>query len=98
MANYWVYVVELSDRAAQRLLPDKPVVYVGQTALDPDERLRKHWRGERSSSWVRNYGLRLLPELSARVPRLSSRAEALEWEARLAQELDAQGYVVKGGH
>jgi hypothetical protein len=36
--------------------------------------------------------------LSADIPPLASRAEALEWEAKLARQLADQGYIVKGGH
>ena len=41
----------------------KPCVYVGMTGLDPDVRFDKHMAGIQSNSYVRRYGLRLLPDL-----------------------------------
>src|SRR5882724_1117459 len=67
-----VYVV-LLDPAAARIRkvllanpardPDKPIVYVGLTGLTPEERFANHKQGIKSSSLVRRFGIRLLPEL-----------------------------------
>lgn len=38
-------------------------VYAGLTGLDPDVRCDKHKAGIQSSRFVRQYGLRLMPEL-----------------------------------
>ena len=43
--------------------PAKPCVYVGMTGLNPDERFDKHKAGIRANRYVRDYGLRLIPEL-----------------------------------
>jgi hypothetical protein len=73
--HYHVYVVELSDRVwnvarFRRANPGyelgKPFVYVGMTGLDPDVRLDKHKAGIQANSFVRDYGLRLLPALYER--------------------------------
>jgi hypothetical protein len=74
--HHHVYVVELSRRVLDepRFLkanpdylahhPDaKPCVYVGMTGLMPDERFDKHKAGIKANRFVREYGLRLLPEL-----------------------------------
>jgi len=70
--HYHVYVVELSDsvwnmarfrKANPDYQPGKPFVYVGMTGLDPDLRFDKHKAGIQSSSYVRRFGLRLLPGL-----------------------------------
>jgi len=67
-----VYVVELakevlSEPKFKRCNPDyqegKPCVYVGMTGLDPDLRFDKHMAGIQSNSYVRKYGIRLLPDL-----------------------------------
>ena len=44
---------------------DKPCVYVGMTGLAPDERFVNHKRGKQSARVVREFGIRLLPELYA---------------------------------
>ena len=72
--HYHVYVVELDDAVwniarFRRANPDyqlgKPFVYVGMTGLDPDLRFDKHKAGIQSNSYVRRFGLRLLPGLYA---------------------------------
>ena len=44
-------------------IPGKPCVYVGMTGLDPDVRFDKHKAGIQSNRYVKQYGLRLLPDL-----------------------------------
>jgi hypothetical protein len=70
--HYHVYVVELSDEVwnlarFRKANPDyrlgKPFVYVGMTGLDPDLRFDKHKAGIQSNSYLRRFGLRLLPGL-----------------------------------
>jgi hypothetical protein len=70
--HYHVYVIELSKdvlyenrfkRCNPDYLPGKPCVYVGMTGLDPDVRFDKHKAGIQSNRYVREYGLRLLPDL-----------------------------------
>lgn len=67
-----VYVVELSkdvlyEGKFKKCNPDyiigKPCVYVGMTGLDPDVRFDKHKAGIQSNRYVKEYGLRLLPDL-----------------------------------
>jgi len=70
--HYHVYVIELSKdvlyetkfkRCNPDYIPGKPCVYVGMTGLDPDLRFDKHKAGIHSNRYVRDYGLRLLPDL-----------------------------------
>lgn len=70
--RYYVYVVELDDTVwnearFRRANPEyrfaKPCVYVGMTGLDPDLRFDRHKAGIQSNRFVRDYGLRLMPEL-----------------------------------
>ena len=70
--HYHVYVVELSDEVwnsarFRKANPDyqlgQPFLYVGMTGLDPDVRFDKHKAGLQANSFVRDYGLRLLPQL-----------------------------------
>ena len=70
--RYSVYVVELSEavwnehrfrKANPGYVLGKPFVYVGMTGLDPDVRFDKHKAGIQSNRFVREFGLRLLPQL-----------------------------------
>ena len=70
--RYSVYVIELSLEVLdqprfRKSNPDyvsgKPCVYVGMTGLNPDLRFDKHKAGIQSNRFVRDYGLRLLPQL-----------------------------------
>lgn len=70
--HYHVYVIELSKEVLREhkfrkcnpsYLTGKLCVYIGMTGLDPDLRFDKHKAGIQSNSYVRQYGLRLLPDL-----------------------------------
>ena len=100
--RHHVYVVELSDRVwnepgFRKANPDyrlgKPFVYVGMTGLDPDRRFDKHKAGIQFNRYVRDYGLRLLPELYA-VFNPMPYDGAREMEVELAIGLREKGYGV----
>ena len=76
---------------------DKPCVYVGMTGLAPDERFVNHKRGKQSARVVREFGIRLLPELYAHLNPMPYEA-AVVMEQELAEDLRQQGYTVTGGH
>lgn len=101
-AHYHVYVVELSDRVwnvmrFRRANPHwqlgKPFVYVGMTGLDPDVRFDKHKAGIQASSYVRDYGLRLLPALYEKYNPMPYKA-AQEMEVELGIALRKRGFGV----
>jgi hypothetical protein len=101
-AHYHVYVVELSDRVwnvarFRRANPDwqlgKPFVYVGMTGLDPDVRFDKHKAGIQANTYVRDHGLRLLPELYEKYNPMPYEA-AREMEVELGIMLRKLGYGV----
>jgi hypothetical protein len=73
--------------------PGKPCVYVGRTGLSPAERFAKHRQGVKANSYVRRYGIRLLPALYRRFANMP-RAEADRMEKRLAVTLRRHGYAV----
>lgn len=73
--------------------PGKPCVYVGRTGLTPGARLAKHRQGIKANSYVRRYGVRLLPALY-RGFRNMPRADADRMEIRLAETLRRHGYAV----
>jgi len=101
-----VYVV-LLDAAVARIRkvlrenpardPRKPVVYVGLTGLTPEERFANHKLGIKSSSFVRRYGVRLLPELYNHLNPMPYEAAA-QMEKDLTDDLRRAGYTVVGGH
>jgi hypothetical protein len=100
--HYRVYVIELSKqvldepkfrKANPGYVAGKPCVYVGMTGIDPDVRFDKHKAGIQSNRFVRDHGLRLLPELYALYGTLSyDEARALEVE--LAIDFREGGYGV----
>ena len=93
-ARHSVYVVLLENFARR----DPWGLYVGQTSRDPDWRFDQHKAGYKSSSAVRRYGVRLLPELVRHLNPLQG-WESLELEAALADAFrDAGVRWVEGGH
>ena len=100
--HHHVYVVQLSDevwnharfrRANPGYELGQPFVYVGMTGLDPDVRLDKHKAGIQANTWVRDFGLRLLPQLYERYNPLPYEA-AREMEVELGISLRARGFGV----
>jgi hypothetical protein len=75
----------------------KPCVYVGLTGLAPEERFSNHKRGYKSSSFVKRYGIRLLPELYEHLNPMPYEPAA-QMEKDLTEDLRKAGYVVVGGH
>jgi hypothetical protein len=95
--RYSVYVVELSPQAC-RSPSAAGCVYVGETGLDPVERLARHKAGARTSSAVvHRFGLELRPDLSEGIGPFATRDEATAAEAQLASALRRRGFTVFGG-
>ena len=76
-------------------------LYVGMTSKTPKERFVQHKTGYRnkkgyklSSNIVQKYGLYLRPSLYNHIGPLTSRAEALKMEEKLALELRRKRYAV----
>ena len=101
-----VYVVRLASEAqsAPKVCRDNPgsdrrlgCVYVGMTGLSPKQRLKKHKSGQKASRYVRKYGKKLIPELTAGLHDLQQN-DAMKIERKLAELLRRQGYAVTGGH
>ena len=100
--RHHVYVVLLSkdvlyEPRFRRSNPDydasKPCVYVGMTGLDPDRRFDKHKAGIRATRFVKEYGLKLVPELYECYNPMPYEA-AREMEVELAVGLREAGYGV----
>ena len=78
--------------------PDgKESLYVGESALSPDERVKKHLSGVKSSRWVKNYPGRLDQSLMP-VVSLPTLATSVAFEEWYGLHLSRLGYFVKGGH
>lgn len=76
-------------------------LYVGMTSKTPRERFKQHKTGfvnkkghKLSSSIVLKYGAYLRPSLYNHIAPLSTRAEALKMEEKLALELRRKRYAV----
>jgi hypothetical protein len=100
--HYHVYVIELSkdvlyEAKFKKANPEydygKPCVYVGMTGLDPDVRFDKHKAGIQANRFVKEYGLRLLPEFYE-VYNPMPYDGACEMEVELAIDLREAGYGV----
>jgi len=100
-----VYIVELSravldEGRFRRANPDyvagKPCVYVGMTGLSPDIRFDKHKAGIQANRYVREYGLRLMPELYECYNPMPYDG-ARDMEVELAIALRERGYGVWQG-
>jgi hypothetical protein len=95
---YRVYVIELAPAAGRRQRPGCTCLYVGETADSPEERFAEHLRGYRASRVVKRFGLRLRPDIYRLFPPVRTRQQSRRLEARVAERLRMQGYVVFGGH
>ncbi len=100
--QYHVYVIELSSevlsiprfiKSNPNYMIGKPCVYVGMTGLDPDVRFDKHKAGIQSNRYVRDFGLRLLPELYELYNPLTYE-DAIALEVELGIDLRYGGFGV----
>ncbi len=77
--------------------PKQPCVYVGMTGLTPEKRFANHKAGVKDATLVKQFGIRLLPELYAHLNPMPF-AAAAQMEMDLAEDLRRAGYTVTGGH
>jgi len=99
-AHHNLYAIELRPtifekerrffEANPHWLPEKLCVYVGMTGLSPEERFKKHLRGEKDAWFVHKYGQRLLPELYKHFNPMPYELAAV-MEVELARQLREQG-------
>lgn len=74
-----------------------PCVYVGSTALTPEERFVRHKGGRKSNRYAEVYGRRLRRGDFERYKPMATREQAERQEARLASDLRKKGYAVWQG-
>ena len=72
--------------------PAKPCVYVGMTGLTPEKRFANHKKGHKASTFVKNYGVKLRPDLFERLNPMT-RADAEKMEVTLTAALRKLGYA-----
>ena len=96
--HYRVYVIELDPSACRGARSGATCLYVGETADTPAERFAEHRRGHRASRVVKRYGVRLRPDIYRLYPLARTREESRRLEAKVADRLRLQGFVVFGGH
>ena len=100
--NSYVYIVELDPLVLQKkkfreenpgYIEGLACYYVGMTGLTPHERFANHKRGYKASKYVRDFGIRLRPDLYDKYNPLS-RIEAEQLEVRIAKRLRSLGHAV----
>jgi hypothetical protein len=100
--HHSVYVIELSKdvlfepkfmKCNPNYMIGKPCVYVGMTGLDPDIRFDKHKAGIQSNRFVKQYGLRLLPDLYEGFNTMTY-DEASKMEIEIGIDLRSAGFGV----
>jgi hypothetical protein len=100
--HYSVYVVLLDNKVLEehkyktrnpQHINTKPCVYVGMTGIGPAERFKKHKNKIKHNTYVFEYGIRLMPELTKDLNDLNFHV-AKEKEFELAELLKRQGYAV----
>lgn len=100
--HHCVYVVELDPnvlknakfrKANPQHNPKKPCVYVGMTGWTPARRFEAHKNGYKANCFVKQYGLRLLPQLYDCFNPMPYDA-AVTMEVELADQLREEGYAV----
>lgn len=70
------------------------MVYVGQSWHTPDCRFEQHKKGYKSSKAVREWGMRLRPDLYAGFNPILSEPASEQTEAALAAKLREDGFIV----
>jgi hypothetical protein len=101
--RYFVYVIELDAAVTRRrrfrganprMKAGLEPLYVGSSVQPPDLRFDQHKEGYRGNRFVREFGLRLRPDLFEQYNPIPSRGDALEIEEYLAERLRAKGHGV----
>ena len=101
-ASHHVYVVELDVKVLtlKKFLERSPnheeakaPLYVGMTGLTPEQRFNNHKAGHKANRYVRDFGIRLRPDLYQKYnPMTYNQAVAIE--AALADDLRREGHAV----
>lgn len=100
---YYVYIIELDKDVIKskkfrknnpNLNPKLSCYYVGQSYHDPEIRFKQHKDGYKSNSFVKKYGVRLIPKKFMRNNPIKTRKEAEIIEKQLTEKLRNKGHGV----
>ena len=100
--KYYLYAIRLDDGVLlkQKFLAanpnyreGKPCFYIGTSIYSPKKRFQQHLDGERSSKWVRDFGLHVAKR-KCKVRLKSVHGAREEVERAYAEELRSQGYGI----
>ncbi|MEY4374660.1 MAG: hypothetical protein RL760_827 [Candidatus Eisenbacteria bacterium] len=100
--HHRVYVIELAAdvltkkrmlKANPACRADLPALYVGQTGLTPEARFAKHRSGVKANAYVRDFGMRLRPDLCGGWGAMTWEQSCIA-ERQLAERLREAGYAV----
>ena len=94
-ATFSIYVVHLDGEKLKR--PGQKCVYVGETAIDVDQRLAQHSEGKRLAARVSKAFMKRAVELEPEFSKIFSRYDSVAAEIEWKEHLESMGYVVWGG-
>lgn len=101
--NYFIYVIELDKKVAilKKFKKQNPnykynsrCFYVGQSAKAPLLRFKQHKEGYKSNSFVKRFGLNLVPEFYEKYNPIPTRKDAEELEKYVSEKLRLSGFGV----
>lgn len=99
--SYYLYIIELDKKVAKskKFRKQNPhyilgsrCFYVGQSAKAPLLRFKQHKEGYKSNSFVKRFGLNLVPEFYDKYNPIPSRKDAENLEKYIAEKLKISGY------
>lgn len=103
MKQYFVYVIELDPKVAEKrkFRAENPkyifgskCFYVGQSARKPPIRFEQHKEGYKSNTYAKVFGIKLRPDLYEKYNPIPTRKDAEEIEEMLGEKLRSQGFGV----
>ena len=101
--SYYIYVIELDKEVGKikKFRIKNPeytygnrCFYVGQTARAPLLRFKQHKKGYKSNSFVKKFGLNLIPKIYQKYNPVPTRKDAEELEKYLTVKLRNNRYGV----
>ena len=101
--KYYLYIIELDKQVGKlvkfrkqspKFLLGNRCFYVGQSAKKPSIRFKQHKKGYKSNTYVRRFGLRLVPEFYEKYNPIPTRKDAEELEGYVAEKLRKERYGV----
>ena len=103
MRKYYVYVIELDQSVADikkfriknpNYIKGNLCFYVGQSTRKPSVRFEQHKEGYKSNTFVRRFGIKLVPDFYEKYNPIPTRKDAEELEEYVACKLREKRYGV----